>query len=189
MINDAATGETHIGGLSMSVSSSGNQGFTLIELAMVILLIGFMLTITLPRLQNLALSDNLKTTMRTLTSTINEIKYQAIKDNQTYYLKFDFSAKKFWADSPSLTEEEQIDAKKNSIALPSDVNVTDIEFKDGQAISTGEVSISVNKNGYIDPSVIHLSSNDGRRFTFVLRPFMANVNVLENYVNIDDVKL
>jgi prepilin-type N-terminal cleavage/methylation domain-containing protein len=189
MINDATTGQTPMRDKPASVRSSSYQGFTLIELVMVILLIGFMLTITLPRLQNLALGDNLKTVLRTLTSTINEIKYQAIKDNRTYYLKFDFGAKKFWSDSSNLTEEERIDAKKNSIVLPSDVNVTDIEFKDGRAISTGEVSIGVNKKGYIDPSVIHLSSNDGRRFTFVLRPFLASVNVLENYINIEDVKL
>lgn len=189
MINDVTMGETPTCDLSASVRASGNQGFTLIELAMVILLAGFMLTITLPRLQNLALGDNLKTVLRTLTSTINEIKYQAIKDNQTYYLKFDFNTRKFWAESPNLTEEERINARENSITLPSDVNVTDVEFKDGPAISTGEVSIGVNKKGYIDPSVIHLSSNDGRRFTFVLRPFLASVNVLETYVNIEDVKL
>lgn len=189
MINDATTSETPIRDLSATNRSSRHQGFTLIELAMVILLIGFMLTITLPKLQNLALGDKLKTLIRTLTSTINEIRYQAIKDNQTYYLKFDFGAKKFWADSPTLTEEERIAAKNNSIALPTDVNVIDIEFNDGQTISTGEISIGVNKMGYIDPSVIHLSSDDGRKFTFVLRPFLASVNVLENYVKIEDVKL
>jgi len=164
-------------------------GFTLIELTMVILLIGFMLSITLPRLHDVALSDTLKNTVRTMTSTINEVRYQAIKDNQEYFLKFDFGSKKFWTDSSSLSEQERTAAKKNSFSLPSDIRVIDICFKGGENKTSGEISIGFSKEGYISPVVIHLGSEDGRQFTFVLSPFLGNVNVLENYIAIEDAKL
>jgi prepilin-type N-terminal cleavage/methylation domain-containing protein len=164
-------------------------GFTLIELTMVILLIGFMLSITLPRLQNIALSDSLKNTVRIMTAQINELRYQAIKNNQEYFLIFNFDTQKFSTDSPSLTTEERTIAQKGSITLPPDVSVLDIEVKGSEMISSKEISIRITKEGYIDPGVIHLGSKDGRRFTFVLRAFLGSVSVLENYVKIEDVKL
>lgn len=166
-----------------------NQGFTLIELTMVIFLISLMLTITLPKLQNIALSDTLKNTLRTLTSTVNELRYQAIRENQTYYLNYDFGTKKFWSDSPNLTIEQRTLAKQNAVALPSEISVIDITFIDGEVLSAGQVSIAINKEGYADPAVIHLGSNDGRQYTFVLRPFLANINIVKDYVKISDVKL
>jgi prepilin-type N-terminal cleavage/methylation domain-containing protein len=174
---------------SGSIASRYNQGFTLIELSMVILLVGFMLMITLPRIQNIALSDTLKNTLRTLTSMISELRYQAIRENQEYYLNFDFGTKKFWTDSSYLTEEQRALAKQNSIVLPSSIHVVDITFKDGEVLTTGQVSIGINKDGYVDPAVIHLGSDDGRQFTFVLRPFLASVSILKDYIKISDVKL
>jgi len=165
------------------------SGFTLIEMTMVIFLMGIMLSLTLPRLRDIALSDNLKNTVRTMNATVKEIRYQAIKDSHEYLLKFDFSSKIFWSDSPYLTEEKRISAKKNSISLPSDIRVIDISFKDGQKKTSGEVSIRFSKEGYISPSVIHLGSDDGRRFTYILRPFLGDADIIEEYVEIGEVTL
>jgi prepilin-type N-terminal cleavage/methylation domain-containing protein len=165
------------------------RGFTLIELTMVVFLLGIMLTLTLPRLRDVALSDNLKNTVRTLTSTVKEIRYQAIKDNHEYLLKFDFDSKKFWSDSPYLTEEKRIAAEESPITLPPDVRVIDISFKDGEKKTSGEVSINFSKEGYISPSVIHLGSDDGRQFTYILRPFLGDADIIEDYVEIGEARL
>ena len=156
---------------------------------MVILLAGFMLSLALPRLRDVALSDTLKNTVRALTSTVKELRYQAIKDAREYYLVFDFDSKGFRIDSPYFTEQERIDAKKNSLSLSSDVRVLDISFKNGDKKTAGEVSIGFTKEGYIVPSVIHIGSEDGRRFTFVLRPFLGDAAVIEEYSEIGDVSL
>ena len=165
------------------------SGFTLIEMIMVVFLLGIMLSLTLPRLRDVALSDNLKNTVRTMNATVKEIRYQAIKDNHEYLLKFDFGSKAFWSDSPYLDEEKRIAAKENSISLPSDIRVIDISFIDGEKKNSGEVSIRFSKEGYISPSVIHLGSDDGRRFTYVLRPFLGDVDLIENYVEIGEITL
>jgi prepilin-type N-terminal cleavage/methylation domain-containing protein len=180
ILNRSREGNTRIGDLS---------GFTLIEMTMVIFLMGIMLSLTLPRLRDIALSDNLKNTVRTMNATVKEIRYQAIKDSHEYLLKFDFSSKAFWSDSPYLTEEKRIAAKENSISLPSDIRVIDISFKDGDKKTSGEVSIRFSKEGYISPSVIHLGSDDGRRFTYILRPFLGDADIIEEYVEIEEVTL
>jgi len=165
------------------------RGFTLIELTMVILLVGFLLSLTVPRLRDVALTDDLKTTVRILTATIRELRYKAIKDNHEYFLKFDFGSKKFWTDSPYFSEEDSTAAIENSFSPPSDVRIIDICLKGDEKNSSGEVSISFTKEGYISPSVIHLVSDDGRRFTLSLMPFLGSVNALEGYIEIEDVKM
>jgi len=164
-------------------------GFTLIELTIVILLMGFMLSFALPRMRDVALSDNLKTTVRILTSTIKELRYQAIKDNQEYFLKFSFASKKFWSDSPNLSEEDRATAIKNAFSPPPDVRIIDICLMDDEKYLSGIISISFSREGYISPSVIHLGSEDGRQFTLSLRPFLGNVYVLEEYVEIWDLEM
>jgi prepilin-type N-terminal cleavage/methylation domain-containing protein len=165
------------------------EGFTLIELTITILLVGFMLSFTLPRIRDVALSDNLKTTVRTLTSTIKELRYQAIKDNQEYFLKFSFASKKLWSDSTYLSEDDRAAALKNAYSPPSDVRIIDICLKDGGKYLSGIISIGFSREGYISPSVIHLGSEDGRQFTLSLRPFLGDVEVLEGYVEIEDVEM
>jgi len=155
-------------------------GFTLIELTMVILLVGFLLSLTVPRLRDVVLTDNLKTTVRILTATIKELRYQAIKDHTEHFLKFDFGSNRFLTDSPDMSD---------SFSPPSDVRVIDICIKGEEKKTSGEIRISFSKEGYISPGVIHLASEDGRQFTLSLSPFLGSVNLLEGYIEIEDVKM
>jgi hypothetical protein len=43
----------------------------------------------------------------------------------------------------------------------------------------GEVGIHFDKKGYVQPSEIHLGSDDGREFTLVLSPFLREVEIIE----------
>lgn len=164
-------------------------GFTLIELSMVIFLIGMIVSLVLPQIRDAALSDTLKNTAMVLTSTVEEIRYQAVKDNVEGFLKFDFEEKKFWADLPWITDEERNVAETLSFSLPSDIRVMDISFKDGSVYTSEEVSITFSGEGYITPAIIHLASEDGRRFSFILRPFLGDASVIEEYIEIDDAEM
>lgn len=164
-------------------------GFTLIELSTVIFLIGLIVSLVLPQIRDAALSDTLKNTAMVLTSTVEEIRYQAVKDNCECLLKFNFEKKKFWADLPWLTDEERNVADTFSFSLPSDIRVMDICFKDGSIYTSDEVSIAFTREGYITPAIIHLASEDGRRFSFIIRPFLGDASVIEEYVEIDDAEM
>ncbi|MBN1625096.1 MAG: prepilin-type N-terminal cleavage/methylation domain-containing protein [Deltaproteobacteria bacterium] len=164
-------------------------GFTLIELSVVLFLIGLIVSLVLPQIRDAALSDTLKNTAMVLTSTVNEIRHQAVKDNRECFLKFNFETKRFWADLAWITDEERNIAEALSFSLPSDVEVTDICFKDGKIYTSEEVSISFSREGYITPAVIHLSSRDGRRLSFILRPFLGDAGVVEEYIEVDDAEM
>ena len=59
---------------------SWNKGFTLIELVVVIFLIGIVLSLTYPRIQDALLRDRLKTAARRMIGTIKEIKNNAVRE-------------------------------------------------------------------------------------------------------------
>ena len=164
-------------------------GFTLIELSMVIFLTGLIVSMVLPQIRDAALSDTLKNTAMVLTSTVNEIRHQAIKDNRECLLKFNFETKRFRADLAWITDEERNLAETLSFSLPPDIDVMDICFKDGSVYTSQEVSIPFSREGYITPAVIHLSSKDGRRFSFILRPFLGDACVVEEYIEIDNAEM
>ena len=84
----------------MERGNSGPGGFTLIELAMVIFLLGMFLSLTVPRLRDAALKDSLKNSSRKLIGYITEVRSMAIRDHIDYYLMLDLDSNQLWIDSP-----------------------------------------------------------------------------------------
>ena len=148
---------------------------------------GLTLTLTIPRFRYALLKDDLKTTTRKMVGMINNLRNDAIREQRDYILRFDLGANRFWVDSPAMTEPERIMAREKAFNLAKGVRILDIWFKGEGKKMAGETGIKVNRKGYVQPSVIHLGSDDGRGFTLVLRPFLGRVNILENYVDFEDL--
>ena len=113
----------------------------------------------------------------------------AIKEYKDYDLVFNLESNQFWIDSPSITEEERIIAREDSSYIPEDVRIIDIWIKDEGKKTFGETGIRFTRKGYIQPSVIHLGSEDGRNFTLVLRPFLGKIEVIDRFVEFEDLIL
>jgi general secretion pathway protein H len=167
--------------------NAGPGGFTLIELTMVILLLIMFLSLTIPRFRDAVLRDSLKNSSRKLISNITELRNTAIRDNIDYYLIFDIDSNRLWTDSPMIEEEEREDIKERAYTFPEDVRIIDIMFRDEGEKTTGITSIRFTREGYIRPSIIHLGSKDGRKFTFVLSPFLGRVELLEDYFDFEEI--
>jgi Tfp pilus assembly protein FimT len=163
------------------------KGYTFIELTVVVLLIGLMMALTLPRFRYAILADNLRTATRRLVGTIKTIRSDAVREQQDYILRFDLESNRFWLESSAMTEEERLLSQEKASLLPRGVRVVDIWFKGKGKKMAGLTGIRFNKKGYVQPSIIHLGSEDGRRFTLVLNPFFGKVRVLEDYVEFEDV--
>jgi len=159
----------------------------LIELIVVVVLIGLTLTLTIPRFRDTLLTDDLKTTTRKVVGMINNLRNDAISEQRDYILRFDLGMNRIWIDSPAMTESERTMAREKAFNLAKSVRILDIQFKGEEKTMAGETGIRVNKRGYVQPSVIHLGSEDEKGFTLVLRPFLGRVNIIENYVDIEDL--
>jgi general secretion pathway protein H len=163
------------------------KGYTFIELTVVVVLIGLMMALTVPRFRYTLLTDDLKTAARKLVGMIKGVRGEAVRQQQGLFLNFDLESNRFWLESEAMSEEERLNSKEKAAVLPAGVRFLDIWLKGEGKKQGGETVIRFHKKGYVQPSAIHLGSEDGREFTLVLSPFLGSVRVLEKYVDFEDV--
>ena len=161
------------------------KGYTLIELIVVVVLIGLVLTLAVPRLRNALLTDNLKGAARKMISIINNLRNEAIRDQRDYFLHLDLDVNKFWVSYGSMTDEERAVASEEGSNFPGDIHIDDIWIKGKGKMVRGATRIRFTRRGYTQKSAIHLSSEDGRELTLVLSPFLGKVKVINKYLEFD----
>ena len=162
------------------------KGYTLIELTVVLVLIGLLITLTVPRFRYAILTDSLKSTTRRMIGIINNLRSEAVREQKTFFLRFDLQSNRFWTDWAGTTEEERLLSYENASSLPRGVRILDVWLAGKGKKMGGETAIRFNEKGYVQQSVIHLGSEDGREFTLVLSPFLRKVKVLESYVEFEE---
>jgi len=155
------------------------KGYTLIELIIVIVLIGLLMSFTIPRFQDSLFTDSLKGAARNIVGLINSLREDAVSDERSYFLWFDLEMNRYWVTFSGMTEGEKLSAREESSQSLEGVEIREIRFSDEKGVISGEASIHFDKRGYVQPAEIHLASDDGREFTLVLSPFLRRVDILE----------
>ena len=158
------------------------KGYTFIELTVVIFLIGLTLVLTVPRFRYEMLTDDLKATVRRMVGTIRSLRNDAIREQKLYVLCFDLGSNRYWIESADMTDEGRALEYEKALQLPGGVQILDVWSGEMGKKVDGKAAIRFTKKGYIEPSIIHLGAEDGRKFTLELSPFMGKVKVFEKYV-------
>ena len=161
------------------------QGFTLIELTVVVFLIGIMLAVSIPKFRYSFITDNLKSTTRRTVGLVKDLRSEAIREQKIYFLHFDIEANQLWIDFDGITDEEREMAQEKAFQLPEDVRIIDVWTKGKGKSVDGDVSLRFSKKGYTEQALIHLGAEDGREFTLLLNPFLTNIRSYDTYVDID----
>ena len=163
------------------------KGYTFIELTVVIILIGLMAAISVPRIRHGFLTDELKSASRNLVGVIKSLRNDAISGQKAFFLHLEFESNRFWTDSEEMLEEERLLARENAPSLQEGVSILDVWFRGKGKKQHGVAVIRFSKKGYVQQCAIHLSSDDGRQFTLVLSSFLGRVRVLDRYVELEDI--
>ena len=165
-------------------SSHHTSGYTLIELIMVIILLGLMFGLTVPKFRQALLSDSLDTTALRLVGLVQDLRERAKSSQDSYILHFDIGEKKIWSFAGTASGEEQEIARENAYELPADVKIQDVwSWSSGKFFNEGTIRFS--RKGYIEQAVIHLQSEDGREVSLELTPFLGSIKIHEGYVDLD----
>jgi prepilin-type N-terminal cleavage/methylation domain-containing protein len=159
------------------------QGYTLIELIVVMVLVGLMGTLALPRLRHTLLSDDLKGSTRRLAGMMRELRGQAQRDQKDFFLRFDLDSGIYWVESRDMNIDDRSFARENGIRIQGDVRISDIWLKGEGTISSGDASITITRKGYVQPSAIHLTDDTGREFTLSFRPFLPKERFYDEYID------
>ena len=167
----------------MKTSSSG---FTLLELIVVLALIGIMLVVSVPTLQNTLLDDRLKGTCRKIIGLVNSVRELAAREQQPYFLNIDRNENRIWyeKDMEVGTEEEQENTEeaedRQELNIPEEVRISEIWTRSEGDFSDDQSRIWVSSKGYMDQTVLHVTDDDNV-ISLHFSPFLDTVRIYDEY--------
>lgn len=167
----------------MNVRRRREQGFTLIELSIVILIIAIVARFAVPKLRTLTAAE-LGATTRRLAHTTRYLYEEAALRGTVLTLYFDLDRQQYWVARP---EEgtglpvEDTDLLGRRVELPAGVHIADVVVPGAGKLSTGLVPTRFYPEGYADRSVIHLVDSDGHAYTVRIDPVRGRGEVFEGY--------
>ena len=161
------------------------NGFTLLELIVVMALLGIMLIFTVPRFNETLFLDEAKTNSRWIIGKIQALKEAAIRNQKQYSLHINLDTEQFWETDASMSAEDLENAALNASSLPSGLKIADIEYPIHGKINSGQADITFYKNGTSDKVLIHIQDGDQYE-SYLIEPFLTEVTRYEMYASFEN---
>ncbi|MDD3815614.1 MAG: prepilin-type N-terminal cleavage/methylation domain-containing protein [Desulfocapsaceae bacterium] len=163
------------------------QGFTLLELIIVCLLITASLAFSIPNLRQALVIDQLAASSRKIIAMIREVRTLAAQEQQPYLIHFDLDRKKIWyqQDLPKSSEGEEQVQPHPGIQMPPSVRLQDIQTGTADKKTSGEITLWINKQGYMDQTILHLADDQDNIISLVLSPFFSNIKAYDTYISLE----
>src|SRR6185369_10959325 len=158
------------------------RGFTLIEIVVVLVIISMAMMIVIPRLPS-SESENLKSSARTLASTLRYMQDRAATGRTTYYLRMEpgTDTMKVLEAAADGSEKEPGDPLLQQRPVKEGIQVADVFIPRLGKINEGQLRLEVGMGGLRDFVAIHLRSSDGVFWTVMAFPSSGKVKVYDGY--------
>lgn len=185
--------EKKVAKVKMRISRAGiwNRGYTLIELTIILILLGIILSFALPKLEKLG-EAKLRTATRKLAGTIETLFDEAVLKKKPYKILFDLNKKKYsiisYKENNTQTENDEFQQLEEEdllreVYFADGIYIKDIFTPMDGLASDGYAAIQFYPDGYVERSIIHIS--DGRKdYTLLTVPLTGKVKVFKGYVEI-----
>ena len=167
----------------ISRKSSHDKGYTLIEISVVIVLVGVIFLLAIPRVQDTVTSDRMRSAVRNLSGAARDLKASAVREQVDHYLHLDLDRRVVWNTRDDMTAEVRTVRRNQARPLPSGVRVADVALADEGKKNQGEVVIRFFSQGYVQPVAIHLTDEE-RTMTLIFQPFLSTFEVKDSYVDV-----
>jgi prepilin-type N-terminal cleavage/methylation domain-containing protein len=161
--------------------AGSKRGFTLIEIAVVILLISIMLLVTVPRLPDSPLTDQTRKTKRWIILKVKDLKELSVREQKIYTLNVGLELNRLWVTSEDMTEENKLAAVDDGLELAADLQLNDVEYPGQLKVDSGLAEIHFFPKGYSERAMIHMEDGD-KLYSFQIEPFLSTVKVHDGYM-------
>jgi prepilin-type N-terminal cleavage/methylation domain-containing protein len=165
---------------------SVSPGFTLLELAVVIFIMGLMLSIAMPYLGGFRQAA-LKSQARRLAGRANYMFDEATGHKLVLRLIFDldnngYAAAKLdpYAVQPVFAPDTSV--SEHPVMMPADIRIRDVTIEGIGTVSRGVVSTNFYPEGYVDATVVHLDDVSGDVMTLEFSPLTGQVAIISGDV-------
>jgi len=170
--------------------SCGNNGYTFLELAVVLTLLGLVLFLAVPRLQDFASGGKLEKAARKMVAVIRHTRGLAAGSGTPHLLNLEIEKGQYWISTQTSREEpsaEEPSAEEKTAAvehyiLPSSIKFKDVETLGKGPVISGTALIHFWANGLVEASFIHLRDEQNHDITLILNPLTGSVEILNKYV-------
>jgi Tfp pilus assembly protein FimT len=162
-----------------------SNGFTLIELTIIIVILGVMLSLIIPRLGEIG-EANLKRSARHLTGMIRFLHEESLAKKERYRLRFDVTEGRYWTEKWTILSlsERTAEYKRYSSDMATEGRLSgQTTFRDVKVAShPDETYIEFSPEGWVERALIHLRDGDNRDFTLMVNPLTGDTELREGYV-------
>ena len=170
----------------MPMSRAGiwnKKGFTFLELAVVLLILGVVAILAFPTIRSLSGND-LKLSARHLVRTVYFISDRASATKRVYRLNYDLKQHEYWATVRSGEGEftPLAAAGLTRTALPRTIRFVDADTLHQGKVTEGEAYTDFYPVGRVDKTTLHLTDEDENVLTLVVNPITGRVKVYEGYL-------
>ena len=162
-----------------------NAGFTLLELSLVLLILGVLFALFVPRLRNVA-DVRLASTAERLAATARYLFAEAAFTGQLYRLHYNLDERAYWVTvlgqvQDSLEFVQDPAPLSRGVTFPPEVTFANVITASLGTTAAGEVFTHFYPQGYADPTVVHLRNQRGHFFTVVIPPLTGEARVYDGY--------
>jgi prepilin-type N-terminal cleavage/methylation domain-containing protein len=166
--------------------SSASPGFTLLELAVVIFIMGLMLTLALPYLGGFRQAA-LKSQARRLAGRATYMFDEATGHKLVLRLIFDIDNNGYAAAQLDPYAVKPVFAPDNSMSghpvmLPAAIRIRDVTVEGIGTFKKGTIATNFYPEGYVDATVVHLEDASGDVMTLEFSPLTGQVAIISGDV-------
>ncbi len=175
------------------------RGFTLIELTVVIVIIGVMITLVAVNVESLIPTEKIKADARNIGGVLQMARSQAALYGVNYAVVYDLDKNTFWVLSPRVDKDTVYDAEETAerrrksflTGLSQDVEFKDIQLGAGKNASrkSGEVHIEITPLGTASGHVVHLINKKTKQeYSIELNAITALVSYYNGFHEFEEVE-
>lgn len=166
------------------------QGFTLIELGLVLLIISVIVALVVPRFRDQSHAELVSQT-RKLATIFRFLQQEAILNGRVYRLNFDLDQQRYFVTSADAYDEFGGDFQQEhgivgkNVALPSSLQIADVDVPFlGGKLYQGIAFTHFYPDGAVDPTVVHLDNGQEVYTLYVENGLTGRAYVSAGYLDL-----